>query len=207
MKLFPSRAEAARIAGRSVDSLADYERGETEVPFAVLKRLCEAKRVRLEWLASGDGSMSASGPEAGAEPGTTRIPVLETKLSAGTGAAALSTERARDHLVLPTAFLRGHINMTPEAVVAFPVVGDSMEPTLREGALALLDRSVRAIDGPGIYALRRGDDLFVKRVARRADGSILLKADNPRYPDDHLAPERVGELQVIGRVGGTVNRS
>ncbi|MGS1014070.1 helix-turn-helix domain-containing protein [Rhodanobacter sp. UC4450_H17] len=58
IKLFDSRAEAARVAGMSTDQLARYEKGGTP-SFRPLVKLAAAKGVRLEWLATGDGEMYA----------------------------------------------------------------------------------------------------------------------------------------------------
>lgn len=56
--LFESRVAAASEAEISKEQLARYIRGETsKVPLGPLLRLCEAKGVRIEWLATGRGPM------------------------------------------------------------------------------------------------------------------------------------------------------
>jgi len=54
----------------------------------------------------------------------------------------------------------------------------------------------------GVYVLRTGNDLAVKRLQRQPDGSILIRSDNPAYESYAVQPE---ETSVLGRalwVGG-----
>jgi len=56
--LFENRPAAARVAGVSKGQMTRYVTGETsKVPLEPLLQLCEAKGVRIEWLATGRGPM------------------------------------------------------------------------------------------------------------------------------------------------------
>lgn len=52
-----TRRTSAAIAGRSTDMLSKYERGTSEPPFTAMAAVCKAARVRMEWLATGEGEM------------------------------------------------------------------------------------------------------------------------------------------------------
>ena len=202
-------SRAARVVDKHVKMLRRYVQGLNEPPISVVIHLAAAAGVRIEWLINGEGpKLASSTASANYETASdfVKVPVMDLALSAGVGALALAPEAPREFLTLPVVYLRGHLGIAPEAAFAVSVVGDSMEKTLRDGDLAIVDSSCNAVDRPGIYALRRGDDLFVKRVLRRTDGSLLLKADNPDYPEESLTPDRIGELQVIGRIGGKLSR-
>ena len=86
-----------------------------------------------------------------------------------------------------------------EALSMIRVEGESMLPTLADGDDILVD----ADDGParlrdGIYVLRVGDALIVKRVAVRPGGGVAILSDNPLSPDwPDVDP---ASLTVIGRV-------
>lgn len=76
--------------------------------------------------------------------------------------------------------------------------GDSMEPTLKDGDIVLIDTSqqtVRAQDR--IWAVVYGDLGMIKRVRRTPAGSYLLLSDNPTVPPVECFD---GEMSVIGRV-------
>lgn len=54
---FPNRRSASSVAGISVDQLNAYVKGRNSPPFLVVARLALAAGVRLDWLATGEGSM------------------------------------------------------------------------------------------------------------------------------------------------------
>jgi phage repressor protein C with HTH and peptisase S24 domain len=51
-----------------------------------------------------------------------------------------------------------------------------------------------------IFIMRRGDGVQVKRLSRRADGSLLLISDNPAFPQEELPRDEAEDLKLIGRV-------
>ena len=67
-ELLGSRKNAAQIMGVSADSLQRYLREENTPPFDVAARLCLAAKVRMEWLATGEGDMHReAAPEQGSQ--------------------------------------------------------------------------------------------------------------------------------------------
>lgn len=91
--------------------------------------------------------------------------------------------------------------INPNRVRRFRVAGDSMEPMLyaRDTILVNLDET-RIVDGH-LYALRYGDQLRVKYVSRRIDGTLVLRSVNPAYKDEEISPEVADEhITIIGRV-------
>lgn len=91
--------------------------------------------------------------------------------------------------------------INPDRVKRFRVVGDSMEPMLfpRDTILVNLDET-NVIDGR-MYALRYGDQLRVKHVSRRIDGTLVLRSVNPSYKEEEIPPSVADEhITIIGRV-------
>jgi len=76
-----------------------------------------------------------------------------------------------------------------------------MEPTIYDGDVILLDSaSDRVVDGQ-IYVLRYGDELKVKRLFRRYDGTLIIRSDNDaKYPDETVPPTEDGRVAVLGKV-------
>ena len=207
LELYPSRALAAKACGKSEDSLWAWTKGKYDPSFTAVALLAVGVGVRIDWLATGQGPMMMEGPDPTVEDRhQTKIPILELAVSAGPGEPVFADKSAGGWMGMPTDLVRNSMNMTPGAVVVLRVRGDSMSPTMDEGDMVFLDTSVKAIDQPGIYVLRRGDDLFVKRVHKHMDGTTTLKADNPRYPEDQLTPEALGELSILGRVGRVLGK-
>lgn len=76
--------------------------------------------------------------------------------------------------------------------------GDSMETTYRDGDILVVDTGVRDVRVDAVYVFRRHDELFIKRLQRRLDGSLLVISDNRKY-EPQIVGEREG-IQVVGRV-------
>lgn len=76
--------------------------------------------------------------------------------------------------------------------------GDSMEPTLKDGDIVLIDAAQRAIRSQDrIWAVSYGELGMIKRVRRTPSQSYLLMSDNSTVPPIECHD---GEMQVIGRV-------
>ncbi len=95
------------------------------------------------------------------------------------------------------------IGISPKNARRFKVIGDSMEPFLYPGDSVLIDLAendpARIVDGK-VYAIRYGNDLRIKRLTRRIDGTLILRSDNPAYRDEEVPPELADEHIIIGRV-------
>jgi len=94
--------------------------------------------------------------------------------------------------------------INPKNVKRFDVIGDSMEPLLYTGDTILVDTSEtdlsRIIDGR-VYAIRYVNELRIKRLYRKLDGTVVLRSENSNYQDENVPPELVSEhITLIGRV-------
>ena len=88
-------------------------------------------------------------------------------------------------------------------IEAIHVDGESMEPTLKSGSIVFIDREQNDINKEGIFVVSTPGGLFIKRLNRRADGSIELISDNHLYSKETLSAD---EVRVMGKVIGEVER-
>jgi phage repressor protein C with HTH and peptisase S24 domain len=79
---------------------------------------------------------------------------------------------------------------------AVRVLGDSMEPLLREGDDLLVDMAARPFRD-GIYVLRLDGNLLVKRVTSQGAGRFSILSQNLSYPPISVMAE---DLHLVGRV-------
>lgn len=80
------------------------------------------------------------------------------------------------------------------------VKGDSMEPTLLDGSVVLIDHNKSVVKENRIYAFREGDELFVKRLVRLNGSTLSIGSDNPAYPSRILTDEEISAIHIIGEV-------
>lgn len=78
--------------------------------------------------------------------------------------------------------------------------GDSMETTIRDGDVLLVDTSIDRVKDNAIYVVVYGDVILVKRVHRRINGALQLISDNERYPSEEVPAGEVQLLSIAGRV-------
>ena len=138
--------------------------------------------------------------EASLPEGFIAIPRLEVRASAGPGRAVVPSDfDPEPQIAFREAWLRslGVNSRNAEFVVA---QGDSMEPTIRDGDLMLVDRGYgRVVDGK-IYVLVVGGLVLVKRLQILAVGGLMLISDNDRYPTETIPAREVDALNIEARV-------
>jgi phage repressor protein C with HTH and peptisase S24 domain len=182
-------AQKAKVAASSL-SRCSKEGAEPSVSTALA--VCTAAGVSLDWLITGDGPSSHSTDQH-------HIPFFDVEASAGPGAFPPETQTPTSSVAIPAGLLR-HNRGTSSNLCAIQTKGDSMEPTLRNGSLLIVDRSDRQIR-EGIFVISRGEVLLVKRVQPRENNTLRLRSDNQRYePEDINLNDSSQNLHVLGRV-------
>lgn len=122
------------------------------------------------------------------------VPRLAIDASAGPGALG-AQEVAFDAFRFSRKWLAEQ-GLEGAKLSAIRVVGDSMEPLLREGDEVLVDLRQHPFRD-GIHVVRLDDTLLVKRVAAQGGGRFSLLSQNLAYPPIAVAAE---DFAVIGRV-------
>lgn len=132
------------------------------------------------------------------------VPESKIEFSAGNGRAAV-IGIVEDEV--PATYRRDWFQkygINPDRVRRFRVAGDSMEPMLYARDTILVNMDETSIVDGKMYAIRYGDELRVKYLSRRIDGTLLLRSVNPAYPVEEVAAELAQEhITVIGRVRDT----
>ena len=191
-------AEFAADIGVSASGLNKWIAGTTEPGLSNLIKIAKARNVTVGWLATGVDGFDAS-EVAGLEGDVVMIPRFPVHLSAGSGAEGSEAEPS-GHVAFDVAWVRTVLNISPSSLAIVEVSGDSMEPTLHDKDLVLIDTSAKSIQADGVYAIRDGERLMVKRLQRLLGGRILVRSDNPAYADHELSPENTESIEILGSV-------
>lgn len=124
---------------------------------------------------------------------------VDVSVSAGRGALVFE-EPSRSALSFRRSFLQ-EVGVTPTNAVIVTVKGHSMDPTLTDGSVILVNTAAKTVSNGRIYAFRSDGALFVKRMSRTAEGGYLATSDNPdreQFPDMVIPPYDV-DFEIIGR--------
>ena len=122
------------------------------------------------------------------------VPRLLVEASAGPGVVS-NQELPFDSFHFSRKWLREH-GLESGKLSAVRVVGDSMEPLLREGDDLLVDLSGKPFRD-GVYVVRLDGNLLVKRVTSQGMGRFSILSQNLSYPPISVMAE---ELELVGRV-------
>lgn len=153
----------------------------------------------LTGVQMGSSSFKSSGNEHPHAEEFALIPMYDVEVSAGHGAVAYGVSEPVGRLAFRKDWLasRGLYEKDLHVVVAR---GDSMEPTIHGKDTLLIDTSKSVPRDGHIYVIRSGDALWVKRVQRLFDNSLLLISDNTSYPPVALNLSDHPDINVIGQV-------
>ncbi len=192
--------------GVTRDTIRRYERGTNPPDADFIAILCEAYNINAHWLITGEGSKHLNGQKiaqgsspAPADGDYVHIPRFEVVASAG-GGAVVHSEQIVDYLSFRADWVRSALGVSVGDLALISVIGDSMEPSLSEGDVVLLDMTTRSVLDGSIYALQLNGGLLVKRIQRMLDGSLVVKSDNARYDTETVSEDKADRIKIIGRV-------
>lgn len=123
----------------------------------------------------------------------------DIEVSAGDGAVAGDDEKPKYCLAFRKDWLQSRGLKEKELYVVF-ARGDSMEPTISDGDSLLVNTAEKDPQDGHIYVIRSCDILWVKRIQRLLDGSLLLLSDNKIYPPMPLKLDESSDVEIIGKV-------
>ena len=189
--------EFAEKIGEKPTRLKDVLRGKQRPPLEMIQSIVENFQIDANWLIGKGGNFHPI--EEIDKDEYAYIPMYDVEVSAGNGAAAYGVAEPANHLAYRKDWLklRGLFAKDLNCVTAR---GDSMEPTIHSKDTLLVDTSKNNPRDGQIYVIRSGDVLWVKRVQRQIDGSLLLISDNSTYPPMPLMLSDHPDIQVIGQV-------
>jgi hypothetical protein len=128
-----------------------------------------------------------------------QIQMVKLRLSAGiTGFQTEPEQRDGGTLGLRRSWIERH-QLRPEHLIAIVVKGESMEPSLYEDDIVIVNTlDTKPVDG-AVYAFNYEGEAVVKRLTRDA-GQWWLTSDNPNQRKYYRKQCKGSECLVIGRV-------
>lgn len=122
----------------------------------------------------------------------TEVPLREATGSMG-GGSTETGDRTLSYLSFRTEWIRAKGN--PENMTVIRAFGDSMDPTIADGSVVLVDEGRRQFVKNKIYYLRYNGQMYIKRLVER-DGHVAIVADN--NPNVYLVSD-ADDFEIIGR--------
>jgi phage repressor protein C with HTH and peptisase S24 domain len=230
LQLNLSQTDIATSLGVKPQSVNQWERGISVPRGHRIDALASILNTRVEWLLLGinrgeeatpgtdkliesslfDKESNLSSSSLGYDPGHSfvDIPVYDISLAAGAGCYDDNVELIETYPI-STLLLSKH-NLHSSNTVIGTVSGESMEPTLCNKDLVLINRAITMPISNKIFAFVFDGSLRVKRFTHKLDRSWAIISDNDdknRYQDETISSASVRQLDIIGQVVTIVERS
>jgi phage repressor protein C with HTH and peptisase S24 domain len=207
-----NRKKISSLTNIPEKTLTDYFNGRTSPPldrFLLIALACGLRPAEF-FEASAKPA-----PLIGDPPQIIMIPHLDIEVAAGAG-SFVDVVVSEDSFPFPWPFLR---RLLGDAAISarletLRAKGRSMEPTIADGALLMLDRSQntlppvlkngqkrRPVPEPDVYVFAHNGDIRLKRLQRLNDDFIAIHSDNrAEFPPEVFDLNRDGSFKVIGKV-------
>lgn len=204
-----TQQQVADAVGTSRQAVQRWSAGSPP-SLANLKKLANYLGVSVSALVSEDKAAEltmARVTDVSAPPAeyAQRVPVFDVYAACGNRDIEAGAQSDQDVVVgfidFAKAFLQRLAGVT--SLGHLKVVntrGDSMEPTILQKSFVLVDSNQTRLTADGIYCLRVHGQIFLKRIQRDLDGSILLLSDNPRYQPRQVSRTDLENAEIIGRI-------
>lgn len=215
-------AQLAALLGVSPQAVSQARR-KRKIPEGWVVKIAQQCGLSMDWLMFGKGdeptpaaqvspaaASSAVQDPPVSQPSTPSgmavpdldllcIPLVAASLSAGTG--SLQTEAdVLDYFAFRSDWLCRKGN--PDKMVLMKVYGDSMEPEICHGDMALIDQSKQQIYPHTIYAVGVNEEIYIKQIETLPGHRMLLRSLNERYEPIQvdLRGDMAESVRIIGKV-------
>lgn len=190
-------ANLARSTGIPRRTLETYLSGAAEPKASRLAAIARSAGVSGHWLLTGEGPECGEESDSVAQFVAIEKPVVGDRNEQARGSAAPVGPPSR--LAFHRDWMKQH-GWQADRLRLVRTLGDCMAPTVRDGALMLVDSSLDEMREEGVYVLEVDDALLVRRIQFDVNGGLIATSDNPAYHRQRLQPADGDGLSVFGKV-------
>ncbi|HIP59173.1 MAG TPA: LexA family transcriptional regulator [Campylobacterales bacterium] len=169
-----------------------------KIPYEEILNFCAEKKISINWLFYGQATRSL---EAQTEKYANVRYFGDIYASAGGG--AFNYEAEHEFISLDPHMI-GKLGGEREMknIDSINVLGDSMEPTFKDGDIIFMNRTQDDIRKGGVFVVSTPTGLFVKRLSLKSDGTLDLISDNVHYSVESVD---AGSVEIVGKVVGSMS--
>jgi phage repressor protein C with HTH and peptisase S24 domain len=185
--------KVAHILGMSGQSF--YARRKTEsIPYDQILNAVKETDINLEWLFYGEGEKTIKAKlDLSDNVGTIQVKFYPD-ISASAGMGCLNGDFCEYELISIDKSLVP--NVMSKNIEAIRIMGDSMDPTIKNKDVIFVDKSQRTPINGKIFVVKFAEETFAKRIFKSPKGYII-KSDNPQYPQYEVQSE---DFEILGQI-------
>lgn len=184
-----SQAEVSRLLGVTQQAVGKWETGRSTPDPQTVARLAEILDTTADALLGLSSEVVAAGRQAFSGYTQCLVPVVGT-VRAGYGALAFEEDYGKEYASVKD----------PQNYFYLVVKGDSMEPRISDGDLALVRRQSTLENGDlGVLVFGLDGEGTLKKYIQRGN-SVILHPFNPAYEEIVIKGEELDHLYIAGKV-------
>ncbi|EDM23053.1 S24 family peptidase [Caminibacter mediatlanticus TB-2] len=175
--------DVAKALNLTPENLSVLKR-RNKIPYEEIAYFCAKRKISINWLLFDQNEEEIA-------KNTEKFAIIRyfKDINASAGGGAINFDENYETIYIDKKLIDKNLD-------AIHVVGDSMEPTIKDGSIIFIDRNIPLSSG-GIYVISTNAGVFVKRINIKSSGEIELISDNKIYPIEKVKLE---EIKVIGKV-------
>lgn len=189
-----TQAELAKAAGVGPPLITDYIKGRYIPKAERLAKIAKALNVSEDWLMGKTDEPKRRPVQVITQHRAARIPLVGA-IAGGIPMEAIYQQMDDDDPdtweEIPADWLTGE-----KEYFALRVRGDSMEPDISDGDVAILERCYNWYNGAVMAVYVNGYNATLKRVRIEQNGILMLQPFNPDHETKIYTPDQQRELPV-----------
>lgn len=208
-----SQSELAKRAEVSQGAISQLENGTSENT-RHLSKIAKALKVTTEYLTDGkemvrdqmppmEDYVIIGGSKAGQHPSPDEyVMIPQYDLGGSCGSGSMAGEVSVSGGIVFKKDWVSMIGKQSENLAVCHAVGNSMYPTIEEGQVLLVDVTETEPKSTKIYLIRIDGLHYIKRLIHMF-GKWIIRSDNAdknNYPDIEIDADRMGDIQIEGRI-------
>ena len=197
--------ELAQKLNITPSSVGGYRKRGNVLPLEQCIKIANQTGVSLDWLILGKGEMKGGSGGAAEfdDADAVWVPLYDVEVSAGSGIEVYG-ERIIQRVPFAKSWLEGE-GLLAGNLACLPVHGDILEPSLQHGDIVLVNHEKTR--GDGVFVIRMGNALRVKRLQWLANGDLRISSDNPIYQTEQITPaDLAGDFDILGACHTRISR-
>ncbi len=123
----------------------------------------------------------------------------QRNITASAGGGAVNYELNPSPLIIDKQVL-DHLNSSYKYTQIIKVLGDSMEPQIKDNSLVFVDKSNKKINRSGVFIISTDEGLFLKKI-KVHNNKYVMYSINKQYQDIQLT-----DFTVVGKVTGILSQ-
>ena len=195
-KIAPYDKNIAKAIGMSPSQYANHKK-RNAIPYRNVSDFCAKHSITINWVLYQQSTQKLQENEEE----IFKIKMLK-QMNVSAGGGAFNDEEDIEYIHIDK-YSAKHLGINSvKNIEAINFFGDSMNPTLKENSIIIIDRNQTNLSNSGIFVVNTVSGLFVKRLAINPNGGIDLISDNKNYP----VVTMWDEIYIVGKVVGALEK-